>query len=104
MMGAYNSDETKPTMRSDAELLIEYRTSRSRDALNEIYERHATVLALDCYRIVRNQNRAEEAANLALLILARRPDVVSGALADWLREAARCIAGNGSDQRLVVSY
>lgn len=92
MMGLYAMKSSKPKMKTDAELLGEYRNSRSRQALNQIYERHASTLALDCYRAVRNQQKAEEAANLALLILARRPDVVSGSLSEWLHEAAHCIA------------
>jgi DNA-directed RNA polymerase specialized sigma24 family protein len=94
MVGICEMDLSNKKTKSDAELLKEYRNSRSQVVLNQLYERHASTLTRDCYRATRNQERAEEAASLALLILARRPDVVNGQVSEWLQEAARCIAGN----------
>ena len=91
MLGVTKMDISN-NKKSDAELLIEYRNSRSRQALDQLYQRHESSLAMDCYRTIRNQRAAEEAATLALAILARRPDVVCGPVAEWLHEAAQCIA------------
>jgi hypothetical protein len=92
MMGVCEMDISNTNKKSDAELLNEYRKSRSQQALDQLYLRHESSLASDCYRTIRNQRAAEEAATLALAILARRPDVVSGPVSEWLHEAAYCIA------------
>ena len=75
-------------VRSDTELLEEYRTSRSHQAFSVLVSRHSRAVYRTCLRIAGNVHDAEDAAQAVFLILARRPDAVSRSLAGWLHGTA----------------
>jgi RNA polymerase sigma factor (sigma-70 family) len=71
-------------MRSDPDLLSDYRASRSPQAFSEVVARHGPAVYRTCLRIAGNRHDAEDAAQAVFLILARRPEAVSRTLSGWL--------------------
>jgi RNA polymerase sigma factor (sigma-70 family) len=75
-------------LRSDAELLSEFQSSRSQESFSAIVARHGPTVYRTCFRIVGNVHDAEDAAQAVLIILARRPDAVTRTLTGWLHRIA----------------
>src|SRR5262249_12869388 len=76
-------------MRTDKQLVAEYRTSRSQQAFAEIVARHAGMVLRSCLRLVGNVHEAEDVVQAVFLVLAQRPEAVDRSLAGWLHEVAR---------------
>ncbi len=71
---------------TDAELLATYRESRSPDAFGAIVERHTGMVYSACWRVLRNDDAAQDATQATFLVLVRRAgDLPTGTvLAGWL--------------------
>src|SRR5262245_48114117 len=76
-------------MRTDDQLIAEYRASRSPQAFTEIVHRHAAMVLRTCMRLVGNVHEAEDVLQAVFLVLAQRPETVRGSLGGWLHEVAR---------------
>jgi RNA polymerase sigma factor (sigma-70 family) len=79
---------TSAAVRSDPDLLSDYRASRSPQAFSEVVARHGPAVFRTCLRIAGNRHDAEDAAQAVFLILARRPEAVSRTLSGWLHGTA----------------
>jgi RNA polymerase sigma factor (sigma-70 family) len=75
-------------LRSDAELLKEFRRARSEGSFAEVVRRHAGSVYRVCFRIVGSVQDAEDATQATFLILARRPETVTRTLSGWLHRVA----------------
>ena len=75
-------------VRSDLDLLSDYRASRSPQAFSEVMARHGAAVFRTCLRIAGNRHDAEDAAQAVFLILARQPEAVSRTLSGWLHGTA----------------
>jgi RNA polymerase sigma factor (sigma-70 family) len=75
-------------VRSDPDLLSEYRASRSPQAFSEVVARHGPSVFRTCLRIAGNRHDAEDAAQAVFLILARKPEGVTKTLSGWLHGTA----------------
>jgi RNA polymerase sigma factor (sigma-70 family) len=78
-----------PRQLNDQELLAEYRTASSERAFQEIVARHGGMVFRTCLRLLGNSHEAEDAAQAAFIVLARRPAAVSSPLPIWLHWVAR---------------
>jgi RNA polymerase sigma factor (sigma-70 family) len=76
-------------MKTDEQLVAEYRTSRSQQAFAEIVARHAGMVLRACVRIVGGVHEAEDVVQAVFLVLAQRPEAVDRCLTGWLHEVAR---------------
>jgi RNA polymerase sigma factor (sigma-70 family) len=75
-------------VRSDADLLAEFQSSRSQESFEAIVSRHGPAVYRTCLRIVGNVHDAEDGAQAVLVILARRPEAVTRTLTGWLHRIA----------------
>jgi len=80
--------------RSDAQLLLEYATSRSESAFGELVGRYADLVYSAALRQVREPNLAREVAQSVFTDLARKARSLSGGvvLAGWLHRSTRFAA------------
>src|SRR5262249_49219842 len=76
-------------MKTDEQLVAEYRTSRSQQAFAEIVARHARMVLRACGRLVGRLHEAEDVGQAVFLVLAQRPEAVDRSLTGWLHEVAR---------------
>lgn len=76
-------------MRTDEQLVAEYRASRSQQAFAEIVARHAPMVLRTCVRQIGTVHEAEDVVQAVFLVLAQRPQAVDRSLAGWLHEVAR---------------
>lgn len=76
-------------MRSDEQLVADYRASRSEKAFAEIVARHAGMVLRTSARLLQNLQEAEDVAQAVFLVLSQRPEAVDRNLAGWLHEVAR---------------
>src|SRR5688572_15158324 len=93
-------------VRSDLDLLSEYRASRSQEAFSALVGRHGAGVFRTCLRIAGNRHDAEDAAQAVFLILARRPEAVSRTLSGWLygtacRTARRLVQGRARGKEIL---
>ena len=85
----FRSPEAPATpARPDAELLEEYRASRSETAFTEIVARHGPMVYRTCLGVLARAEESEDAAQATFLVLARRPGAAERALAGWLHGTA----------------
>jgi RNA polymerase sigma factor (sigma-70 family) len=76
-------------MRSDEQLVADYRASRSEKAFAEIVARHAGMVLRTSMRLLHSVPEAEDVTQAVFLVLAQRPAAVDRNLAGWLHEVAR---------------
>ncbi|MBY0524240.1 MAG: DUF1501 domain-containing protein [Gemmataceae bacterium] len=76
-------------MKTDEQLVAEYRTSRCPQVFAEIVARHAAMVLRSCMRQVGNVHEAEDVVQAVFLVLAQRPEAVDRSLSGWLHEVAR---------------
>ena len=74
---------------TDAELLRAYRETHAEQAFAEIVLRHGAMVLRTCRRVLGNGHEAEDAAQAAFVVLARRPTAVQSPLPAWLHWVAR---------------
>ena len=76
--------------RDDTELLRLYvqREAATEEAFAAIVARHGQMVFNTCLRILGNAAQAEDAAQATFMVLARRANAVSGALAPFLHGVA----------------
>ena len=74
---------------ADADLVAEYAASRSEQAFDEMVIRHGAMVFRTCLRLLGHSHEAEDAAQAAFIVLARRPQAVRADLPTWLHWAAR---------------
>src|SRR5262245_53590624 len=74
---------------TDAELLADYAATASERAFDEIVSRHGAMVFRTCLRLLGNSHEAEDAAQAAFIVLARRPRAVRSDLSTWLHWVAR---------------
>src|SRR5947209_18261243 len=86
-------------MKADAELLAEFRASRSEAAFAEVFARHGAMVYRTCLRSLGDSQEAEDATQTAVLMLAQRPQAVQGSLSTWLYYAARTTAYDAAAAR-----
>jgi RNA polymerase sigma factor (sigma-70 family) len=85
---------TDPSGTADAELLARFATTRDEAAFELLVWRHAALVQRICRAILKNHHAAEDAAQAAFLILARKAGTLSvhGTVVGWLYRVARRIA------------
>jgi RNA polymerase sigma factor (sigma-70 family) len=74
---------------TDAALVAEYAATGSERAFDEVVVRHGAMVFRTCLRLLGNPHEAEDAAQAAFIVLARRPGAVRSGLASWLHWVAR---------------
>lgn len=77
---------------SDLALLQRYAQERDEVAFAEIVRRYAGMVYASTFRVLRDRQLAEDAAQETFLKLMRRPDSVSVSLGGWLHRAATQLA------------
>ena len=78
-----------PRERTDAELLADCQAGTVERAFEEIVARHGPMVFRTCLRLLGNVHEAEDAAQAAFIVLARKPQAVRSALPVWLHWVAR---------------
>jgi RNA polymerase sigma factor (sigma-70 family) len=78
-----------PRDRTDAELLADCQAGIAERAFEEIVTRHGPLVFRTCLRMLGNVHEAEDAAQAAFVVLARKPHAVRSALPVWLHWVAR---------------
>ncbi len=76
-------------MRTDEQLMADYRALRSEEAFTEIVSRHAGMVLRTSLRLLHNVEEAEDVTQAVFLALAQRPQAVDRNVAGWLHEVAR---------------
>jgi RNA polymerase sigma factor (sigma-70 family) len=74
---------------TDAALVAQYAASGCERAFDEVVARHGAMVFRTCLRLLGNPHEAEDAAQAAFIVLARRPWAVRSDLASWLHWVAR---------------
>src|SRR5438552_8446781 len=78
---------------SDVELLARFTRAGDQAAFELLVWRHASMVYGVCWRIVRDDQRAEDAFQATFLVLARKAGSVRGAnVAGWLFRVARRVS------------
>jgi RNA polymerase sigma factor (sigma-70 family) len=90
-----------PVGPSDAELLARFAASRDEASFELLVWRHASLIQRVCRGIVRDHHAAEDAAQAAFLILARKAHTFAGrgSVIGWLFRIARRVAFRLSKER-----
>ncbi len=80
--------------RSDAELLERFASRRGEEAFVALVERHGPMVRSVCGAVLRDPHDAEDAAQAAFLVLARRAHTIRhrDSVASWLFGVARRVA------------
>jgi RNA polymerase sigma factor (sigma-70 family) len=92
---------TAGTGAADAELLARFAATRDESAFELLVWRHAALIQRVCKAILRDHHAAEDAAQAAFLVLARKAHTFAnrGSVVGWLYRVARRIAVRASKAR-----
>lgn len=85
-------DKNQASVATDADLLAEFKQTRSQHAFGQIVGRHQGMVARTCYRLLGNQQDAEDATQTVFLILSRHAERVDRLLVPWLHKVARDVS------------
>lgn len=78
-----------PALAPDRALLQEYARSRDADAFAELAKRHAGLVYGTCWRVLGNEDDAQDVAQECFLELARKAGAIHSSLPAWLHKLAR---------------
>src|SRR5262245_48328049 len=83
-----------PSGPADAELLARFAAARDESAFELLVWRHAALVQRVCRAVLRDHHAAEDAAQAAFLVLARKAHTFAGrgSVVGWLYRVARRIA------------